>query len=220
MKKLMMIVAMVAVIAMAGVANAENLAQDPTATVYHAGYDAGGGSETKGTYPVFNDGDVATGDYWAVDPNNAAIVMWSSPVANVNQIVFHGSVWSNGGWWGTSGSLTDIIAPTVQYTTDAGTTWVPATGVTDDYVATVDPLVPFTGTEGLLYGPATFDFDALGAVDGVRLYGSSGGNVGGEGWVRIHEIEVYAQASGGVIPEPAGLGLIGLALLAARRRRS
>jgi len=103
MKNLLMIMAMVGVIAMAGVANAAgtDLTQDPSAHVYAAGYDAGGSQVgTLGEYAVFNDGDVNTGDYHTLEVNNAAIVMWDSPVANVNQIVFYGSVYGNGGWCG------------------------------------------------------------------------------------------------------------------------
>ena len=225
MKKALMIMAMVGVIGMAGVANAAgtNL-QDGTATVYAASYDAGGGSEVKASYtvngPPLDDGDVNTGDYAALGVNNAAIVMWDNPVhtvANVNQIVFYGHVFGNGGWFGEAPDLASIVAPTVQYTTDGGTTWLNATGQTDDYVAVVDAVHPADG----VYGPATFDFDALGAVDGVRLYGRAAGQAAwnGQGFVRVQEIEVYA-AAGAPIPEPAGLGLIGLALLAVRRRRS
>jgi len=214
------IVAMVAVIAMAGVANAAgtDLTQDPSAHVYHAGYDAGGSQVgTLGEYAVFNDGDVNTGDYHTLEANNAAIVMWDSPVANVNQIVFYGHVFSNGGWFGEAPDLASIVAPTVEYTTDGGTTWLAAASVTDDYVAVVDAVHPADG----VYGPTTFDFDALGAVDGVRLYGRAAGQAawGGKGFVRLQEIEVYA-AAGEPIPEPAGLGLMGIALLAVRRKRS
>ena len=222
MKKAMMIMAMVAVIAMAGVANAADLAWDPTATVYGQGYDSGGnpigGASIGG---ILKDGDPATGLLPDVSYFTEYAVTWSSPVANVNQIVFHGKVFGNGGWFGIPGDPSTVIAPTVEYTTDAGTTWVSAPGQTDDYVAVVGAIPGGPNADQVLYGPCTFDFDALGPVDGVRLYGGSAYYhiPSGGGFVHLHEIEVYAAAAE-VVPEPAGLGLIGLALLAVRRKRS
>jgi len=69
-------------------------------------------------------------------------------------------------------------------------------------------------TQGQVFD-LTFDATGLplGDVYGTMTFNSDGGSV-------TYNVHANVISGGGVVPEPAGLGLVGLALLAVRKRRS
>ncbi|MGB1124851.1 MAG: PEP-CTERM sorting domain-containing protein [Phycisphaeraceae bacterium] len=146
-----------------------------------------------------------------------AQVTFGSAVSGIDQVTINLVGFVDGGWFGTPGSNStasgDLVVPTVQVTTDGGTTWTDVAGVTDDYIAQISSAT-IGGPDALPL--ATFDFAAQGPVDGIRLIGTPGGTASGgqPGFIGATEITVNQ------IPEPGSLALLGLGgLLVARRRR-
>jgi len=154
-----------------------------------------------------------------------------APTQQINSVVFYGANFIDGGWFGVTEHSADagapndgashltaaaLIAPTLQYTTNGGATWITDTSVTNDYVA------QFTGaTAGgaAPTNPATFTLTVpLTGVNGIRLIGEDGGWAsGGGGFLGAHEIQVFA----GAVPEPSTWAMLfcGSALLLGVLRR-
>lgn len=193
-------------------------------------------SGTPGASVVINGGAATAADGNGTDTWAGAIpevgnefdfvgVMWSAPVMNVTQLSVQHFLANDGGWFGPTTvvaggaplTAADLAAPTLQVTSDGGTTWVDV-ATTNDYVSQLTGNVRGTGfPDGTTAEWATFDFAAQNGINGIRLVGNGAGNAGGDanGFIAVHEIAVE-----GVIPEPGSLALLGLGgLLIARRRR-
>jgi hypothetical protein len=138
--------------------------------------------------------------------------------------VLYGRDFGDGGWFGVHGlnpqgagstlTAANLIAPTLQYTTNGGLSWVTDTNVSNDYVTA---LTGAYAGGGAPTNAATFNLSLpLTGVDGIRLIGSMGGPTG-DGFLGADEIEVLA----GPVPEPSTWVLLfgGVAILAVVIRR-
>jgi hypothetical protein len=188
----------------------------------------------SGAASYLNDGVTNGGngdDTWSNGPvGYVGATFTLSPNTEVNSIVLYGRDFGDGGWFGVhsdgpAGPVVDgnptlaasnLIAPTVQYTTNGGLTWVTDTAETDDYVTALTGAIANGGSPT---NPATFTLTTpLTGVDGIRLIGQEGGYAGDSGFLGADEIQVFA----GAVPEPSTWALMlgGLAMLAwAVRRR-
>ena len=150
-------------------------------------------------------------------------VLFSSPRTDLVQSVsLSTAAFFDGGWFGPNnagpgaeGTLSPnhLVAPTLQVTTDGGTTWQDV-ATTNDYVSQLEGT-----TLPVAFGPptaartATFTVASpLTGINGIRLIGNEGGTASG-GFIGVFEFGVEA------VPEPAALGLTGFAGLVALRRR-
>ena len=137
----------------------------------------------------------------------------------------------DGGWFGPNNSgpgagqpLTGahLIVPTVQVTSDGGTTWSNVGASANDYIANMTGHVIGNGGQpNPTFTTVSFNLDTpqLG-IDGIRLIGSEGGGPAGAdagGFLALAEFEVNTS----LIPEPSAFALVGLAGLGLvmRRRR-
>ena len=140
---------------------------------------------------------------------------------------------NDGGWFGPNatgpgpgGALTGahLTVPTVQITSDGGTTWSIVGASSNDYLATMtghnigDSNANGTNPNYITVN-FTLDIPQVG-INGIRLIGPEGGGpAGGDagGFIGAAEFEVNTS----VIPEPSALALLGLAGLGliTRRRR-
>lgn len=132
----------------------------------------------------------------------------------------------DGGWFGPNVSgpgnngilgAPDLIVPTVQITSDGGTTWTSVGASANDYLATLTGAT-IGGPGSPNYSTVNFTLDTpQTSINGIRLIGSAGGGPAGadqQGFVGLAEFEVNTSA----IPEPSGLALLSLAALGLLRR--
>ena len=154
--------------------------------------------------------DTFTGDA----ANNSRIfdfvgILFDTPQNGINSIRVQNFAAADGGWWGAPDTIphdgiplaaAELIAPTVQVTTNGGTTWTTVTS-TSNYVTTYTGVVRGNGVPNASAGPlATFNFASQSGVNGVRLVGEGGGNAGaGPGFIGVIEMEVL-QDVGVVFP--------------------
>jgi hypothetical protein len=188
----------------------------------------------SGSSTYLNDGVTNGGngdDTWASGPvGYVGATFTLNPDTQVNSIVLYGRDFVDGGWFGTQGTgpagptvagnptlaASNLIAPTLQYTTNGGLTWVTDTSETNDYVTALTGAIANGGSPT---NPATFTLTtALTGIDGIRLIGQEGGYAGDNGFLGADEIEVFA----GTVPEPSTwtlmLGGTGLLAWLVRRR--
>jgi len=267
MKKAMMIVAIIGVLAMAGVARAEivshwkldEAAGATTAVDSVSCFDltAGSPAPTFGVAAVANTGvslsgtggaSLAGGSFHAeLNPASFTVSCWYNPDSAIDAGYM---VWNNGGsptagyalaqddYWdpgnnlgfltGGGGAGWDVVTKAIP---GGAGNWYHVVGTYDDvaqmktlYVSplggafdaspatqnvVVDQLVPADNT--------TFDFGYYPGFDedDVQVYNTALSAADVE-WLFNNP----GSALGGIVPEPCGLGLIGLALLAVRRKRS
>ena len=228
MTKLLMIMAMVAVIAMAGVANAGVYLVDivvgasPVATA--ADFTTGGVTGLVGTEPV--------------DTLDSGLGAATYATAGGIDVTFGGTHFENTGTWGTLSAPQDLLRdfvygypnaapmnvsignidldPSSNYTLYL---WGNLSGVVaDDSIFTpVNGDVTFaslTPTQAYLAVDFTTNAAWNDTSDTIDLIWDSAASL----WNNFNGFAIVGGAE--PIPEPAGLGLIGLALLAVRRKRS
>ncbi len=169
-------------------------------------------------------------------------VLWGAAQSDIVAIRLYHQLFFDGGWFGTAAGdpnavnqfppndlahntddANDVAAPTVQVTSDGGSTWS-AIAAIDDYVSVIAPIVLAEGRANET--PVTFEFAAQSGINGLRLVGYGGGRSdipGGrdeQGFIGVAEFEVGRFVMG--VPEPGTLALLVAAVtpLAARRRRA
>ncbi len=156
-----------------------------------------------------NDGNLLTRvDTWnggGVETVSYVGILWGRPltgtVTNLNLTL---ATFFDGGWFGVNGvgpgaggllSTSDLVEPSIQVSTNAGTTWT-TVAHTSDYLTALDGhgiggganpnpssvTATFTLTE-----PAT-------GIDGIRIIGTEGGTASG-GFLGVFELAVQAAAS-------------------------
>ncbi|HEV7302356.1 MAG TPA: hypothetical protein VGN72_23660 [Tepidisphaeraceae bacterium] len=205
-----------------------------TGLVGHATVDNGtlGTLYTQNGNPASRVVDNSSSSYVTTHQNNDttfgydfAGVLFATPQNGVAAFRLFHTTFSDGGWFanpGLSDSGTGDVAdihPRIQVTTNAGLTWTEVTGASDDYDTVVNSSnVP--GGFGNQRPGATFTFDPVDGINGVRVIGDGRGPAGtdGTGFIGVNEVQVYAAA----VPEPAGMTLLALAgvtLLTRRRTR-
>ena len=193
MRKLLMIMAMVAVIAMAGVANAAPIVQEESA----------GHMSPLGTPPAG----------WISYFGNAA---YDEPPEGDDGYMYN---YNDG-----------IYTPGLTGTYKVETSWCeghgPATGGVDYFFrsdGTAGSEVPINNADQRKHADGSAgaslwsDYFELGTV---ALTTSSTFRIDYDGSAISTGLWRFSEAGGAPVPEPAGLGLIGLALLAVRRKRS
>ena len=120
----------------------------------------------------------------------------------------------DGGWFGTPGiastAAPDLVVPTLQTSSDGGTTWsdVPTT---NDYLSVMTGAA--FGSPNPNYHTVSFDMAGQTGIDGIRLIGPNAGFATG-GFAGMSEFEVNTS----VIPEPASMTLLGLGIFGLFRR--
>jgi len=179
--------------------------------------DAGTQVYHSGTAGNINDGNLST----SVDTYNDSGtetasfvgVLWSQPLSqSVTNLELTMATFFDGGWFGVnnlgpggSGFLTAndyLIEPTVQTSTDGGTTWT-TVACTSDYITVVGAhqLPVDWGAPTSVKANFTLTTPATG-INGIRIIGSEGGTASG-GFLGVFELAVQATAS--AEPEPATL---------------
>ena len=150
-------------------------------------------------------------------------VLFATPRTDLVQgVSLNTAAFFDGGWFGNnnagpgaSGTLSPnhLVAPTLQVTTDGGTTWQNVAN-TNNYVSQLQGTqLPVAFGAPTAAPVATFTLNTpLTGINGIRLIGTEGGTASG-GFLGVFEFGVEA------VPEPAALGLIGFAGLVALRRR-
>lgn len=134
----------------------------------------------------------------------------------ITSVTLTGNNFPDGGWFGTNADLStaNAVAPTVQVSSDGGTTWT-TIAATEDYVNETNAVGVGGGAT-----TSTFTFAGQTGVDSIRLIGTHGGGPAGadpNGFLGVRELVVDTTA----IPEPGSsalLGLAGLAMILRRRK--
>jgi len=216
MKKLMMIMAMAAVIGMAGAASAAITLIDSTTN--NGSFELLGGVDNDGGSNHWDTGAGGDVDNWT---------NWIG-VATATD---------NSGVFNSSGNSIGFMQPgnaAVNMTTYAAQEGDEFTFSFDNmrtYSITVQLVYDDAGTITALAGTDVTSTAIETAVGGPFTIGAGSpatGNAIGLGMVNNHESQwgnydnfvLTVEPAGAPIPEPAGLGLVGLALLAVRKRRS
>ena len=150
----------------------------------------------------------------------------------VTNVVMNVATFFDGGWFGPNaagpgnggvlGAVDHLSVPTVQVTSDGGTTWTSIASDSNDYVAQLEGhAIGDTAANNPTFATVTFPLnDPQVGINGIRLIGSEGGGPAGDdlgGFIGAAEFEVNTSA----IPEPSSALLIflsGLGLFAWRRR--
>jgi len=133
---------------------------------------------------------------------------------------------NDGGWFGINGLTAGsnaampaehLIVPTVQTTSDGGTTWSNVGAASNDYLDVLTGATLGSGGNPT-YSTVSFTLDTpQSAIDGIRLIGSAGGGPAGDdvnGFIGIAEFEVNTTT----IPEPSALALLSLGIFSLARR--
>jgi hypothetical protein len=173
---------------------------------------------------ALSDGTTSTQEtnYWANSPDSWVGFSFATPVTAVNEFTVNLQIFENGGWFGTGGNPTSgtetfgsgglVSDPTVEFTTNGGTSWTAVSGQSDNYLSTMDPLS--TGGNQYSTSTITFSFDDLSTINGIRLVGPSGGDgIDGagssshQGFLGVAEEAVF-------VPEPSTYALMGIGALA------
>ena len=242
MKKLLMIVAMAAVIGMTGTANAADILFDlgPVGGVVNAGW----ASATA------NDGDASGGGTsgpvtLSILPK-AAELLWSrdrgtaaTPQGVDNNDVFvpqgtYGDMYRDFVGAGAAGidlNFTGLALNADYDVTVWGydsasnflrtTSWGVTGGPTVNIAFDGDNGDPFPGPDPDTTALTSYAASFSGTADGAGALTVEGRFAGGSFvFIAANGIRLVGGAEAELIPEPAGIGLIGLALLAVRKRRS
>ena len=220
MKKLTMLSALLACLTggwlLAGSVRADDIALQGTGLLgVKAAIDATGGT------PVYNaggaanivDGDLTTRvDTWfgGGGTNNGPVsyvgVTWPyMRYDKITGLTLTLATFLDGGWFGVSGytpgaggllEATNLIAPTVQISTNAGISWT-TVAAASDYVTALTGF-GIGGGDNPNPNPvtATFTFATpLSGISGIRIIGENGGNAGSDanGFLGVLELEVTAD---------------------------
>lgn len=154
--------------------------------------------------------DTYTGD----TANNSRLfdfvgILFDTPQNSVNSVRVQNFAAADGGWWGVADTsahdgmpltAAELLAPSVQVTSNSGATWTTVAS-TSDYVTSYTGVVRGNGVPNAGAGPlATFNFASQSGINGIRLIGEGGGNAGaGPGFIGLIEMEVL-QDAGVVFP--------------------
>ncbi len=206
------------VIAIASTAWAANIAPEGAAIMGvndAIDSDAGTLHYNAGVAANINDDNVGTrvDDWFGNAPtdmgqsNSFVGILWPSkrydPISGLTLTL---ATFADGGWFGTSGfgpgpggilDATNLIAPTIQVTTDGGVTW--STIDSDsDYVFSVEGHSIGGGANP---NPTTitapfYILDPITRINGIRLIGQNGGNAGADanGFIGVFELAVESTA--------------------------
>ncbi|MGC6459916.1 MAG: hypothetical protein ACON4R_16320 [Akkermansiaceae bacterium] len=127
---------------------------------------------------------------------------------------------NDGGWFGPNGTgpgnggaldATHLTEPTIQVTSDSGTTWSEITSSRNTYISGLTGHIVGQpgGAGGPTYATVSFDLDApQTGIDGIRLIGPEGGGpAGGDlgGFIGLAEIEVNTSIAPGADADNDGL---------------
>lgn len=113
------------------------------------------------------------------------------------------ATFTDGGWFGTPSMgpvagdwLTEeyLVEPTVQVTTDGGTTWTTVPHTSDYLPVFLNHSIGGGGNPNPSFATATFSLSTPATlVNGVRIIGSNGGTADGNGFIGVFELEVYSS---------------------------
>jgi hypothetical protein len=225
MKMLLAIGAFASCLMLNAGAKAANIAPLGTGTIGSTANStlAGDENDHAGSNTAINDGNINThvDDFYDHAPsgNQEYVgVIFSKPQNNVGSLNLNMAVFTDGGWFGPSGTTpgtgnplaaADLTAPAVQITTD-GVNWT-TVGSTSNYVSTMTGvLVGVPNPNISTASTSTFTLNTVeNDVLGVRLLGTGGGVAGQtDGFIGVAELAVNT------VPEPSSL----VAWFARRRR--
>jgi hypothetical protein len=184
-----------------------NFAFRPDASGILGTEDFPGGTDTlvfnAGAAMNINDGNLTTRvDSYSTSPDTSSFVgiLWTNKVtAALSRLELSLATFFDGGWFGVNNngpgaggvlSSTYLLAPTVQVTTDGGTTWNDAAFTSDYLVALEGHALP-----AVAYGPptlATAHFQLTppqSNIDGIRIIGTEGGTASA-GFLGVFELAV------------------------------
>jgi hypothetical protein len=185
--------------------------------------DAGTPRANAGATASINDADPNTrvDTFGTPDPASFVGLLWPAPVSSpIVRLGLSLAVFFDGGWFGPNGTgpgagffLTDpdyLLEPTVQVTTDGGTTWT-TVAHTSNYLSLFNqhplPRVAFGAPTS---AEAVFELEVPQAgINGIRIIGNNGGTADGSGFLGVFELSAFAAPA---VP-PSNLALSGSALV-------
>jgi len=162
-----------------------------------------------GVLANINDGNPLTSvDTWnntGVETVSYVGILWDQPLTRaVTNLTLTLATFYDGGWFGVNGvdpgaggllSASDLVEPSIQVSTNAGTTWA-TVAHTSDYLTKLDghgiggganPNPSSVTSAFTLTEPAT-------GIDGIRIIGNEGGTASG-GFLGVFELAVHAGPS-------------------------
>ena len=175
--------------------------------------DEGTPYEHVGVAGNINDGSLTTRvDTWMPGDTTTisyAGVLWDEPtVLQVEGLRLTLATFGDGGWFGVSGFNpgpgvplipSDLIEPTVQISTDGGTTWS-TVAHTSDYLTVMNGhAIGGNGVPNPSSAPSEFILnEPVSGITGIRIIGENGGMAGSDatGFLGVFELEVSASLAG------------------------